>query len=127
MSDHRLKLARARKHLEDLGDEVGRWLDGSHHTVSRKHQPHRGEYVVSVKAEAVPRDPFATLIGDCLQNLRSGLDHLAYELAAHCTVPLSDDIAEDSEFPIFGDVDRKGRSGTGHARFGRTSPKTGDP
>ena len=66
-----------------------RWLDGSHHTVRRQYYPNRGEYVAWVKAEAVPQEPFSLLIGDCLQNLRSSLDHLAYELASSHAVPFA--------------------------------------
>jgi hypothetical protein len=52
--------------------------------------------------------------------MRSGLDHLAYALAAAHTVPLPADFAEESEFPIFGDRDRQGRLGTGVSRFANT-------
>jgi hypothetical protein len=57
--------------------------------------------------------------------MRSGLDHLAYALATAYTVPLPAEFAEDSEFPIFGDIDRKGISGTGATRFANTGPGGG--
>jgi hypothetical protein len=41
------------------------------------------------------------MIGDCLHNLRSALDHLALELAVAYTVPLPAPAFETSEFPIF--------------------------
>ena len=41
------------------------------------------------------------LIGDCVYNYRSALDHLAYALAAAYTDPLPDSWAKSSAFPIF--------------------------
>jgi hypothetical protein len=41
------------------------------------------------------------LIGDCVFNLRSGLDHLALALADKFTPNMSNERIRDSEFPIF--------------------------
>ena len=43
------------------------------------------------------------LIGDCLFNLRSALDHLALALARTYTPGLTEKQTEDSQFPIFAD------------------------
>jgi len=53
--------------------------------------------------------------------LRAALDLLAFNLASVYTVPLSDDVAESSEFPIFGDEDRQGNTGVGATRFNSAS------
>lgn len=114
-----LKLSRAHDHLEHLETEIQGWMSGNHHSVVTKRDPkRRGYFVVLATADAVPFDPFALLIGDILQNLRSGLDHLAYRLTSRYTIPLPPEIAEESEFPIFGDVDRKGTAGAGSRLFG---------
>jgi hypothetical protein len=54
------------------------------------------------------------LIGDCVYNYRSALDHLAYALAAAYTNPLPERLAKTSAFPIFWkskDYRRKGTAG----------------
>ena len=115
-----LKLRRAQHHLQCLETEVQGWLDGDHHTVvTKRDRKRRGYWVVLASAEPVPYEPFGLLIGDALQNLRSGLDHVAYRLAERFTIPLPPDVAEESEFPIFGDMDRKGNSGVGQTLFQR--------
>ena len=63
-----------------------------------------------------PKNPISLLIGDALHNMRSALDTLAYALASAFTKPLSEDIANRSDF-IFGDEDRKGNVGVGSALF----------
>ncbi len=70
--------------------------------------------------------PLAVKIGECLHNMRSSLDLLAYELAAASTKLLPDDVAESSEFPIFGDEDKSGQPGIGRSAFFRTT-KAGTP
>jgi hypothetical protein len=112
-----LKLGRARKQLQDLEVVIKQWLAEGHYTVVTKADKERPYYVVLATAETIPLDPFSILIGEFIQSLRSGLDHLVFGLAAKFTVPLPGDIAKDSEFPIFGDIDSKGRSGAGAGMF----------
>ena len=112
--DHELKFGRAFRHLQDLRVEVDGWLNGEHHSVRSETDPKDGSVTFLATAEQPPRDPFGLLIGDCLHNLRSGLDALAFSLASSYTTPLPDEVAESSEFPIFGDKD-----GQGSARFHR--------
>jgi hypothetical protein len=68
-------------------------------------------------SEQPPRDPISVLVGDALHNLRSALDTLAYALARAYTEPLTQEIIEASEFPIFGDESRKGTTGMGANLF----------
>ena len=69
-------------------------------------------------AEQPPRDPISLcLIGDTLHNLRSGLDNLAHALALAGPGPLSKEFPGSSEFPIFGDENRKGVAGSGPGLF----------
>jgi hypothetical protein len=88
--------------------------------------PGFGQGVITALATATeepPTDPLSVLIGDALHNLRSSLDILAYALASAYTKPLTEQTAQDSEFPIFGDEDRKGNAGVGAALFGNASRK----
>jgi len=79
-----------------------------------------GQGVVTAYAsvdEQPPREVISVLIGDALHNMRSALDHLAYALTNAYTPSLTDEIGSRSEFPIFGDEDRKGRLGKGVTLF----------
>ena len=77
----------------------------------------KGVLTVSVTAEQPPLSPISLLIGDALHNLRSALDLLAFALANAYTKPLPEEVADRSEFPIFGDEDGHGGTGVGSARF----------
>jgi hypothetical protein len=74
--------------------------------------------------EQPPTYPISLLIADTLHNLRSALDVLAYALAAAFTKqPLPEEIAKDSEFPIIGDENRKGKLGVGSDLFKSSAPR----
>jgi len=68
-------------------------------------------------SEQPPTNPISLLIGDALHNMRSSLDALAYALASAFTQPLTEEIANSSEFPIVGDENRKGATGVGPTLF----------
>lgn len=103
-SDFVIKFERARGHLDDLEKQLAAWANSGHHTVKNERDPAAGpdRFKVSVISDLVPREPFGALIGDVLHNLRGALDHLAFALAeSYAGRPLPDDIAKESEFPIF--------------------------
>ena len=79
------------------------WGNSGHHALFHERDSERGPdcFPVRVVTDPVPVDPFAVIIGDVLHNMRSTLDHIAYALAATHTRPLPDDIAKESEFPIY--------------------------
>lgn len=117
------KLKRARKHLANLQSRSQKWLlDNASHRRSTKKDPDRpGYYQYSIHSSCpnIPLDPFALIIGDVLHNLRSSLDHLVYALALNYTGSLSEEVARNLQFPIFGDKDWNGKMGVGNARFER--------
>lgn len=114
--DHDLKFGRAFEHLQQLKAAEDRWLNGDHHSLRQERDPKTWDVTLfATVTEQPPADPFGLLIGDCLHNLRSALDLLAYALAG--PKPLPQDIAEASEFPIFGDESRSGKSGVGPDLF----------
>lgn len=114
-----LKLIRARTQLEDLQIQLRTWMSGERcraFTEPDGSEPNCFVVKVSVLG-SVPIDPFALMIGEVLHGLRGALDHLAYALASKHTVPLPEDVAQQSEFPIFGDKNRKGNLGAGRHMF----------
>jgi hypothetical protein len=108
-----LKLWRAATHLKEFQELAGDWANETLQTVSEEPDPPGPDYyAIWVEPARVNHSLAALIAGDCLQCLRTALDHLAFELAATHTVPMTDDVEQDSEFPIFGD-----RDGRGDGRF----------
>src|SRR5450755_54869 len=117
-----LKLSGAQDHLQEIKGAVEKWIAAGHQAVTQEPDPQRADrYNVWIDAPDLPSDALALLVGDCLHRYRTALDHLAFELATTFTPGLSEKDAESSQFPIFGDVDRKGNAGTGSSRFHRSS------
>ncbi len=74
------KVERAKQHIRDLNTEIRAFLDGQPYTISTKNDLQTRKliyYVADVRS--VPLS-IAAITGDVIQNLRSALDHLAYEL-----------------------------------------------
>lgn len=99
-----LKLERAQEHLVALDNEVTSWLEGEPYSISRERGAEGMEYVFRVNVRQTPPLAWSTIIGDCLQNMRSALDHLVWQLAlSHTGSSLPANIAGNSGFPIFRD------------------------
>jgi hypothetical protein len=76
----RAKIKRAKKHIEDLQAELIAFDETDPYLVRAENDPQTGELVYRVvKATPVPI-AVSILAGDAIQNLRSALDHLAYQL-----------------------------------------------
>jgi hypothetical protein len=97
-----LKLAWAKHQSHLLEGEIRAWRDaGGYEVVFDKHPQRPGHNMRLKVGDIAPGIPL--IIGDALYALRSGLDHLAYDLAASFTNPLPPQASERSEFPIYGD------------------------
>jgi hypothetical protein len=126
MSDqfsHELKLDWASHHLDSFEAKVREWRERHTHRYDSHFDRESGTQFVYIRfPEPVPTE-FRLIIGDCLHNLRSALDNLAYELAVrhHGSSPLPDPFDRRSEFPIFGDKEwttwqRRNKIGCIHPR-----------
>ena len=104
----RLKIERAKKHINDLNDAARVFFDAdpNPYVVTGKHDPNTRRwtyYMLSVQPIPVS---IAAIAGDVLHNLRSALDHLAYSLVAvrgfvsTAGVPLTDKEIRSISFPI---------------------------
>ena len=97
-----VKLDRAKDHQRDLEGEVRPFIDGNPYTVETKRDPNSRRLIYFVaRAQEVP-PKISAIAGDVLQNLRSTLDHLAFELfkrgggtgdGKHVYFPIFDDAA----------------------------------
>jgi hypothetical protein len=75
-----LKIDQAKKHLDTLEKEVRSYLSRKPFAVVPEEEPHTGDLVYKVRInESVPVQ-WSAIVGDIIHNLRSALDHVAYEL-----------------------------------------------
>ena len=94
----RRKIKRAKHHIEEFNGRIDQFFRGgpAPYPVVREDDPKTGDLIFKLgKCAAIPED-FPTIIGDILQNLRTALDHLAWQLVlAHNCVPTG-----QTAFPI---------------------------
>jgi hypothetical protein len=90
-------------HREDFELRLARFTHSDAYSVSRQDvtEDEKRRWIFHVHREP-PLIRWGALIGECLFNYRSALDHLAFDLAvAHSCYPLPPRVEEKSEFPIF--------------------------
>ena len=90
-------------HRQDFKVRVERFIHSDAYSYVRQDDVQAGKrrWIVQISQEP-PVIEWGALIGDCLFNFRSALDHLAYDLAvAYKGAPLSAAVEKGSEFPIF--------------------------
>lgn len=97
------KLRRAHMHRKDFQRRVERFNDTHAYSSFPEDHPETGQRLWRVDLrKRPPVVAWSALVGDCLFNFRSALDHLALDLAiAHKGLPLPPSVEENSEFPIF--------------------------
>jgi len=76
----RVKIERAKKHIDDLDISCRYFFSSDPYKVESKSDPKKGQRTYHlVSAKDIPPD-ISPVIGDILQNLRSALDHMAFQL-----------------------------------------------
>jgi hypothetical protein len=76
----RAKVTRAKQHIQDFKLGLGAFYDTSPYEVAMKEDARTGKRIYYVKkADPVP-DSLTAIAADLIQNLRSPLDHIAYQL-----------------------------------------------
>jgi hypothetical protein len=95
LADPYLKTTRAKEHLETLKGEVRIFCESNPHNFIFEDDIEKQLHIVRVKFAETP-DRIPLIAGDALQNLRSALDHLVWNLAK-LTLPYP----EGTQFPIF--------------------------
>lgn len=91
----------AKKHLDRLEAEERRWREGRPCRVWTKFDLKRSQKLIWAEVLKQPPSDFALILGDCLHNLRSSLDNLAFELLlAHKKGRPSKSMVNNSGFPI---------------------------
>ncbi len=94
----RVKLERARSHLATLNDEVAAFLAREPYELVEERLRDGKEIVVRVRVHEATPLAWSGVVGDCLQNMRSALEYLAWELAR---LNLGREPPRDTSFPIY--------------------------
>ena len=92
-----LKITRAEQHLSDLRRALTGYLESQPYGAMYEYDPSYGSRVRGLRITEHPPPGFAAYVGDCLHNLRSALDYLAWELVLAAGQTPND----RTEFPIF--------------------------
>jgi len=98
-----LKVERAKKHIVDLVQEVRHFMDTNPYKVETKRNPETRKLIYYVADVAPVPDSLALIVGDVIQNLRTALYHLAYQLVCKDTEGNPPD-PKSIYFPIAVDV-----------------------
>jgi hypothetical protein len=78
----RAKLARAKEHFTVLEKRIQEFLATDPYRVVITADPAKGIYLVKIhEPKPLPAEEFSVIIGDCVHNMRSALDFVAWELA----------------------------------------------
>jgi len=95
----RLKIERAKKHISDLEEVIIPFFDGSPYGVGAELDTQISHYLIHLESVKPLPAIIPLLVGDAVHNLRSALDHLAWQLVeAAGGVP-----NKDTYFPICND------------------------
>jgi hypothetical protein len=95
------KLERANQHLQSLKAAIQEWTASHPYTVIQDIDPQTGDNIVYFDRIDAPPESIRLLIGDCLFNFRSALDHLVQELALKNRGSLTEEESIEMAFPIF--------------------------
>lgn len=96
-----LRLHRAKSHFDALNEGVQRFQESDVYRLGGQYNPNGKTLTIRAYDVMQPSNALRVLIGDCLHNLRSALDHLAFDLAIANLGTLPQGIEESSAFPIF--------------------------
>lgn len=100
LTGFKAKLDRADEHLNALVAEIGDFLDGNPHSVIYEIDPETCQKVAKFKVHReLPAVRWGVRFGDCIHNMRSALDHLAWALSGPEPPP-------KTEFPIFHETEK---------------------
>ncbi len=90
------KIGRAEIHLETLTAKIAAFRETQPYAVVDEYDSEQSKYLFKLKiSKSIPQIELALLIGDCVHNMRSTLDYLAWRLAG------SDLADRGTAFPIY--------------------------
>jgi len=101
----RFKCERAKEHLDNLTAEIAAYYSRKPYALIRDvHPDGPARQVLRWKVHEEPPIRLGVILGDAVHNMRSGLDHLAFQLALIDYPTLTPDEERRIEFPIYKDI-----------------------
>jgi hypothetical protein len=96
------KVSRAHVHLQTLDDEIKAFFGSYQHPIGGHYNAETAEITLyALGHDQVPLIDWGIRVGDCLHNLRSALDHVAWQFAlAHLGREPSESEARKIPFPL---------------------------
>jgi hypothetical protein len=103
-----LKIKRAQAHLYEIEMAIHTFSGGALDSVTLEEDPETNEQFFQLRELRRPDESLGILIGDFLNNLRSALDHLAFQLVKHPVVASKEPPTPDRQiqFPICDDSEK---------------------
>lgn len=98
----RLKVERARDHLDTLDLEIKAFRSSKPYRVVREFDSEQRRHIFRVKIDRVLPTHIELTIGDAVHNLRATLDHIVWQLARRAV----EEPSTYTAFPIFDDLKR---------------------
>jgi len=98
LSGCQLKMRRADEHFEALQNSMHDFMRRDPYEVIQDFDSEANQYVVRVKVRERPPIEWSPIIGDIIHNIRSSLDHLAWQLVKRNA---EEPIPGKTQFPIF--------------------------
>src|SRR5262249_4018917 len=74
------KIERAKKHIRDLDSAIQSFRDTDPYGVRTENDSQTGQIIQRIQVRSQVPSTLSLLIGDAVHNLRSALDHLAWQL-----------------------------------------------
>lgn len=97
----RLRVKRAHKHLNELERKASAFLERHPEDFTRKLDPHHLDYFIyEIAPNRPPPVTLGPVFGDVVHNLRSALDHIAWNLALRNLIESEREPFELTSFPI---------------------------
>jgi len=100
------KLDRAHEHLDTLTAAYREYLDSKPYVADQEARPDDDEIRFIGRVVVPPPLRLGTILGDLIHNLRSALDHIAWQLVVH----IGKTPTRDNQFPICTDKDDWGKT-----------------
>ena len=111
-----LKLGRAEEHANTFCRELKAWVDSDPYVIGKKVNTdgsRHSNFIKDIKTNP-PLDRWSCIVGDCIHNLRSALDHFIYAAAiresGRIPLPTTDRCSFQLRTPPQSSPDKRGES-----------------
>lgn len=116
----RVKIERAKTHLKDFEEKAAAFRDAYMEVVGTKHDPNTLQAERYFAKLPISKLEVLAIAGDVVQNLRSALDHLIFQLVeANQCRPIGEKMGARLSFPIFASAKKYKASARGKVKGAR--------